>query len=514
MSSITEPNTLSAGLFTRLKPLAWGPVLGAALYFVIAFAAVAHHELWRDEMQSWLIARESGSVAELLKNYRYEGHPGVWFFLLYAVTRCAASPFWMQMLNLAIATGSAYLILSRAPFRLLHRILLCASYFVFYEYGTISRNYGAGVFLLLLYCAVTASRQARWWVAAGTLALLANTSVFGTILALSLTAGTLVLPFIAGKREEERPGWSGREVALGAGLVIAACLLAALQMNPPPDAGFAEKWRLDLDPMRVAMTAAGAWVAHLPLPASTDHFWNTNLVSDSLRARWLLPASVVLLAFLGYCLARSRSAFVTYCLATGGTLVFIYLRLVPYARHFGHLFLAFVACLWLARLEENRGTREGGRRFLRMREVAVTGILVAQCAGSVIAAAADWKLPFSQAKATAEFIRHSARPGVLLVGHVDNVVTGVSGYLGQRIFFLTTGAPGSYKVWRHIEKAPTPLTLFEDARRLATQRQQEILLISNWKLPPGAGAPPALAAFEGSIVADENFYLYTVEPKP
>ena len=48
--------------------------------FLIIGAVIAwHHEMWRDEMQAWLIARDAPSVIELFKILkRYEGHPSVW----------------------------------------------------------------------------------------------------------------------------------------------------------------------------------------------------------------------------------------------------------------------------------------------------------------------------------------------------------------------------------------------------------------------------------------------------
>jgi hypothetical protein len=36
---------------------------------------LAHHEMWRNELQAWLLARDSDSLAELWRNTRYEEHP-------------------------------------------------------------------------------------------------------------------------------------------------------------------------------------------------------------------------------------------------------------------------------------------------------------------------------------------------------------------------------------------------------------------------------------------------------
>jgi hypothetical protein len=43
--------------------------------------------MWLDELQAWLIARDSSSVIDLFKNLKYEGHPGLWHICLYLISR-------------------------------------------------------------------------------------------------------------------------------------------------------------------------------------------------------------------------------------------------------------------------------------------------------------------------------------------------------------------------------------------------------------------------------------------
>ena len=39
---------------------------GTLLFFIIALIGIIHHELWRDEIQAWLVARDSNSLVELI----------------------------------------------------------------------------------------------------------------------------------------------------------------------------------------------------------------------------------------------------------------------------------------------------------------------------------------------------------------------------------------------------------------------------------------------------------------
>ncbi|HZE76598.1 MAG TPA: hypothetical protein VE091_14900, partial [Gemmatimonadales bacterium] len=54
------------------------PALTLAFLGVAGFA-MASHELWRDEAQPWLVALHSGSLLELFRHIKYEGHPGLWY---------------------------------------------------------------------------------------------------------------------------------------------------------------------------------------------------------------------------------------------------------------------------------------------------------------------------------------------------------------------------------------------------------------------------------------------------
>src|SRR4249920_3250537 len=73
----------------------------------LCFAAFGlwHHEMWRDEHQAWLVARDAHSLSQFFQNIRYEGNPGLWHSLLYLITCFSHNPVYMQVLHLMIACG-------------------------------------------------------------------------------------------------------------------------------------------------------------------------------------------------------------------------------------------------------------------------------------------------------------------------------------------------------------------------------------------------------------------------
>ena len=61
--------------------------------------------MWRDELQAFMLAAASQTPLDLFAKLKYgaEGHPGLWYLLLWLVTRFTTDPIWMQASQLLIA---------------------------------------------------------------------------------------------------------------------------------------------------------------------------------------------------------------------------------------------------------------------------------------------------------------------------------------------------------------------------------------------------------------------------
>jgi hypothetical protein len=60
--------------------------------------------MWRDELQVWMIARHSHSIAELTSLKKYEGQPDAWYLIVYLITRITHRPIWMQLFHGFVAS--------------------------------------------------------------------------------------------------------------------------------------------------------------------------------------------------------------------------------------------------------------------------------------------------------------------------------------------------------------------------------------------------------------------------
>jgi len=206
------------------------------VFAILGLIGILHHEMWRDEMQAWLLAKDSPSLGALYQNTVYEGHPLLWHLCLYGLAKISHNPRIMQGFHLLISISSFALIVKTSPFSWLQKRLFGFSYFIFYEYSVISRSYALGVLLVFLFCTIyrqsETSRQSEtqlaekraseevqylqkpgrrsanafaWandWVLVVLLVLLANLSVMGLIISFGL-GGLLLFRIVTEGRSTE-----------------------------------------------------------------------------------------------------------------------------------------------------------------------------------------------------------------------------------------------------------------------------------------------------------------------
>jgi hypothetical protein len=475
----------------------------------LAFAAVAgiglaRHEMWRDELQAWLIPAGSASLGELIHNLRYEGHPALWHVLLWMVSRFTSRPEAMQILHLVISAAAVFVFARFAPFSRPVRALFAFGYFPLYEYTVISRNYSLGMLFLFAACALFPARRRSYLPLAGMLALMAFSNPYAWLLALAF-AGMLVLEPLWDRdlRARIRPG----DAALGLLLFAAAAALAASQMIPPADGNFAVKWFFEIRAarvFRVLTTVARAW---LPMPNPTEPVaWNTNLLWH-LRSGVTATIAVGLIGTAVAALRRSRPALVLYLAGTAVLLGFTYVKYIGYTRHYGAHFLLLVACLWIARQEKDARRRDLPLILLLMVHVLAGAWVYGQ----------DFLRPFSAAKATAAFLRAPEFSDAPLVGYLDSFTTPVAGYLGRPLYYPQSQTSGTYVLWNDQRKLGLSFgPLCRILRRQLRQHPEGIVLVFT-EPPPLCGArlkPEELASFKDSLLPEERYGVYRLRLRP
>lgn len=502
--------------YSRLRVLP-SHVVVPPLFFLLATMILAHHEMWRDELQAWGLVVASHSLIELFANLRQEGHPALWYLLLYGPSRLSSDPILMQGLHVLIATGAVYVFCRFSPFTLIQKLSVVFGYYLLYEYAVISRSYVLGVAILFVYCTAR-SRVPRGslWLAL-LLALLLNTNAYVALIAgglATLDVFDLIRdPVVGGRDRIRRLAWFLSVVVLGAWLAVA-------QAFPPPEMQTRMlKWNASKDTHQIEGSLTRVWKGYVPIPQPTLKFWNSNVLDGvelslgpwRFSSRSLQATLSVGLLLLGlYLLLPTRKWLVVYGAMTAALLAFMQLKYVG-IRHGGHLFVVLLASLWLAATEKRTASLECRSWLARS---LLTLLLLAQIPAAAIAIRADVAYVFSPAQAVADYTRKTDLINLPILASRDWMALPVAVYLNHPIHHAESDTIGTFWRWTPGRRHLTPDELLEKADQLSAERGAAVLLIANYNLPTREDGFVKLASFDQQIITDERYHLYLRCPSP
>lgn len=151
-------------------------ILLMILYSVITFFGALNHEMWFDETEAWVIARDN-TLIELIDVLKSEGHPLLWYIIIkpFALLglSCNIMPFISWFFNII----TVFIILFKSPFNFILKIsILFSSGFLYYN-TIISRVYCLIPFLLCVIALVYPHRKNHYIFFGVLIALLINTHV-------------------------------------------------------------------------------------------------------------------------------------------------------------------------------------------------------------------------------------------------------------------------------------------------------------------------------------------------
>ena len=104
------------------------------LMLALGLWGTLNHVMWRDELNGWLIARDSLTWGDFWQSIRYEGHPILWYLILLGLNHFTIDPIAMQLAHLAIALTAIAIFLRFGVFTRLQKLLFVLGYLPLYEY--------------------------------------------------------------------------------------------------------------------------------------------------------------------------------------------------------------------------------------------------------------------------------------------------------------------------------------------------------------------------------------------
>ena len=500
----------------------WVMALVLLAYVALITVVSAHHEPWGDETQTWRMSIDTNGLVDLYRSSRYEGHPLLFHAILQLIGHVSRSWWAAVAFHVTVAGVAAWLVLWYAPFTRLQKALLVFGYFPAYEYAVIVRPYGLGMMLAFAACVawMAAPRRTIW--AGVLLALLANTTIMGTLLALTL-ALAFAIDWLWPDDAAPRRWW--RNVGPGMVLTLAAvfCVLWILkeQVETPPDAGFVVRPKVEASRFTLWNLGSIPVVelrALFPLSMIQDGVveWTHWLFrpESSLDLGLLLICAAIVLGVGCLIAARRRAALVFFLVGTTGYIIFFKFLLNGSSRHHGYLFVVWVIAAWLAwggqpsawpRMPRVTGEAEAiGRRLF-------TCSLVIPVIATMEYVVADLRGPFADATNAATAIRQQGLDRAPIIGLARLHAQSVAALLDRKVIFPVEGKTLSFIEWgrgagyRNGARATDSV-----ATALLTRECRVLVITSPWNevLPATASRGRAIYTTHGTSITRLRYRVW------
>ena len=496
-------------------------------FFAIALLGMLSHEMWRDEHQAWLVARDANSLPQLLDNMNYEGNPALWHFFLYWITRITHDPIYMQAFHLLVATSFIFIFNRYAPLSNLHKILFSFGYFPLYEYAVISRSYALGILLVFGICALYKNRTTKYILIGVLLALLANVTIYAVVIA-SCIAGILVLDYFL---YQQKNGKAMMQLAIGLVIFILGVAFSLYQIWPDKDNSFPAPYATSLfDLSRWGAVSSKLFTTYLYIPKIEEHFWNTAIYfkDTGLSAGWILLSIIIFAAGILVFL-RKPLILLLYLGTTIGLFSVFYYTALMHSRYCGYLLIALVACYWLSEYYPEKKYYGNLASFgKRISKPFFTTILSFSVIGAIVAYTMEMQYKFSPSKEVANYVKENKLDSLPVVGITDFTISPLATYLDKKLFYPQMNEFGSFTIWS--KKRKDQMSFQEAVASLGAfidKHNQKVLWIKD-------SAPQVsmdgvnqqdmekailrndlqvdlLKKFSPGIVSDERYFIYLVQ---
>lgn len=413
------------------------------LYFAVSYVGILHHELWLDEAHHWLLARDSNSLSELLQNTHIEGHPLLWSFLLYGITRFTADPFWMQFLHILISSSGVFIFLRKAPFDWIFKTLFIFGYFMIFEYNLISRNYSLGILFVFLACSVFKNRDQKFTLLCLYLAVASNTHLMFSVIAFALFL-TLLAEQIQNK-QFLKPQFVTGYFLFGLGLFLIYIQIHSTDsdwlLNPISKLPFQK---------RFVQGFVSFYKGIVTIPDfRTIHFWNSNLFVNLSKP---IAGTLALLIYFLPLLLFFKNRKTLFFVYTGliGTQVFFFVTQREAIRFHGMTYIIIIVALWIEHYYHSEDYKFkdflNSLKLTLFKKPIIYSILIIHLCSGIYAYSIDYAFDFSSAKETISYVKKVNTDKIEIIT-VTCEGTMLSAYLEKKIFFLCNGSLQSFCHW-------------------------------------------------------------------
>ncbi len=203
-----------------------------AAYVWVQLWCVRWYDPWRDVSQAWCIVRDL-SIPQIFAQLRYEGHPFLWYALLWPLAKLGLPFESILVLSTALMVGAAAVLVRFAPLPWYAKAACLFSVPFIYYLPTVARSYALAGLLLVLCAALYGARHTRPLRYAAVLFLLCQVHVMLCGFVGFLMAQWALEMLARSVRAKKLAGADAGALALMAGgvLLLAVQLAGSVQSN-------------------------------------------------------------------------------------------------------------------------------------------------------------------------------------------------------------------------------------------------------------------------------------------
>jgi hypothetical protein len=440
----------------------WLCVLG---WLLVVLLTCSRHEFYRDEVRALSLAMDARSLSDLPRLLQDEGHPILWYVLLWSGYHITSSTLVLPVLSVLIAGAAVVVFVAFSPFPRWLQAMFVFGGLPLYEYSVSARNYGISMLIMFVFAWLYPSRRKHPILLGLLLALLCNTNIHSLLL-----GGVLLAMWGWDVFSGERGRGSRHVIRFGAAASVAAAGMAAafLIVRPTNEMAASDTsgYRLPNVARAVvhaATTPAGAFPDIAPGPPGV-----------------LAPIGSVLLVASTLGLIGQPAAFVA---ALGGLVALSVLFQLVYPGGYRHqgLFVVFVMTLyWIVLASEE--TRLRSKRLDVIARAGLYGALPVLLGILVVTGVAyaygDLAHEESGSKALGRFLQsHHEYDRAILIGEPDFAMESVHYYVSNPIYIVREQRFGN--TVRFVRSARADMTLLDLLRAswdVRIREQRDVLI--------------------------------------
>jgi hypothetical protein len=481
-------------------------------YAIVVSALASIHTLFRDEMQAWVIVRDAGSLGQVFTQLHYEGHPALWYLLLYWPARHGSSPTLMVVLNTLCAIGFAALLLHFRIPRIYKLLLILSMYFLF-DYSVIARTYSLAALLLMGAAACWLRAKPRTFCAVVLLVLAIQTHIF----AIPVAAVIAFFGFFVWHNAKLRNVLSSPRNWFYAALLCASVVVAYFTVRLAPDAATPQYGVEHHSVIYNFLLAEGKfWQMVIPVPGNLIPGRIINLLMPRFQIAPIGSLlSAVLLCVLLLTLKTKQARWFYAAAALLELVAYAITVHAPPLRHYGLIFVAYAIALMLDGSETTTDEVKIARPLLN-RRVLTVALLLPQALLGIAAVVQSVYTPFSEAKPASDWLKAQHLDQNPMVVEPDIYGSLLLGYLNRpAAYYPSCQCYGTYTVWNR-SRDDKRLATNDELNSVAATSSKPLLLITSEEQPATRLAQQHLRPlqfFNQRSIERENYFIYVLESK-